>query len=36
MESFWGILAEAVSLILAWDPDLIEIIGLCRSRFRSR
>ena len=28
MESFWGILAEAVSLILAWDPDLIEIIGL--------
>ena len=28
MESFFGILGEAVSLILAWDPDLIEIIGL--------
>ena len=28
MESFLGILAEAVSLILAWDADLIEIIGL--------
>ncbi|MDD9980624.1 MAG: ABC transporter permease [Gammaproteobacteria bacterium] len=28
MESFFGILVEAVSLILAWDPDLIEIIGL--------
>ena len=28
MESFWGILGEAVGLILAWDPDLIEIIGL--------
>ena len=28
MESFLGILGEAVSLILAWDPDLIEIIGL--------
>ena len=28
MESFLGILGEAVGLILAWDPDLIEIIGL--------
>ena len=28
MESFWGILGESVNLILAWDPDLIEIIGL--------
>ena len=28
MESFLGIFGEAVSLILAWDPDLIEIIGL--------
>ena len=28
MESFWSILAEAVGLILAWDSDLIEIIGL--------
>ena len=28
MEGFGGILGEAVGLILAWDPDLIEIIGL--------
>ena len=28
METFWGVLGEAVGLILAWDPDLIEIIGL--------
>ena len=28
MKSFFGIFGEAVSLILAWDPDLIEIIGL--------
>ena len=28
MESFWGVLGEALGLILAWDPDLIEIIGL--------
>ena len=28
MESFLGVLGEAVSLILAWDPDLVEIIGL--------
>ena len=28
MDSFWGILAEAVGLILGWDPDLVEIIGL--------
>ena len=28
MESFGAILAEAVGLILAWDPDLVEIIGL--------
>ncbi|MEZ5653155.1 MAG: ABC transporter permease [Burkholderiaceae bacterium] len=28
MESFGGILVEAVGLIFAWDPDLIEIIGL--------
>ena len=28
MESFWGILGEAVGLIVAWDPGLIEIIGL--------
>ena len=28
MESFWEILGEAVSLILAWDPDFIEIVGL--------
>ncbi len=28
MESFGAILGEAVGLILAWDPDLVEIIGL--------
>ena len=28
MESFWGVLGEALGLILTWDPDLIEIIGL--------
>ena len=28
METFWGVLGEAVTLILAWDPDLVEIIGL--------
>ncbi len=28
MDGFWGVLGEAVSLILAWDPDLVEIIGL--------
>jgi tungstate transport system permease protein len=28
LEAFGGILAEAVGLILAWDPDLIEIIAL--------
>lgn len=28
MDSFAGVLAEAVGLILAWDPDLMEIIGL--------
>ena len=28
MESFWGVLGEALGLILAWDPDLVEIIGL--------
>ena len=28
MDGFWGALIEAVGLILAWDPDLIEIIGL--------
>ena len=28
MESFWETLGEAVGLILAWDSDLIEIIGL--------
>ena len=28
MEDFWGILGQSVGLILAWDPDLIEIIGL--------
>ena len=28
MDGFWRILGEAVGLILAWDPDLIEIIGL--------
>ena len=28
MESFWRILGEAVGLILAWDSDLIEIVGL--------
>jgi tungstate transport system permease protein len=28
LESFWEILGEAVGLILAWDSDLIEIIGL--------
>ena len=28
METFWGVLGDAVGLILAWDPDLIEIIGL--------
>ncbi len=28
MDGFWGSLAQAVGLILAWDPELIEIIGL--------
>ena len=28
LDGFGGILAEAVGLILAWDPDLIEIIAL--------
>ena len=28
MEGFWGILAEAVGLVLARDPALVEIIGL--------
>ena len=28
MESFWGVLGEALGLILTWDPDLVEIIGL--------
>lgn len=28
MNEFWGVLDEAVSLILVWDPDLVEIIGL--------
>ena len=28
MDGFWRVLGEAVGLILAWDPDLIEIIGL--------
>ena len=28
MDGFGSILAEAIGLILAWDPDLIEIIGL--------
>ena len=28
MDTFWGVLGEAVTLILAWDPDLVEIIGL--------
>ena len=28
MDEFGGILAEAVGLILAWDPALVEIIGL--------
>ena len=28
MDGFWGVLGEAVGLILAWDPDLVEIIGL--------
>ena len=28
MDSFWGVLGEALGLILTWDPDLIEIIGL--------
>ncbi|WP_172294703.1 ABC transporter permease [Pseudoruegeria sp. HB172150] len=28
MDSFGSILAEAFGLILSWDPDLIEIIGL--------
>ena len=28
MDSFWGILGKAAGLILAWDPDLIEIVGL--------
>ena len=28
MDGFWGALARAVGLILAWDADLIEIIGL--------
>ncbi|MEM8959764.1 MAG: ABC transporter permease [Pseudomonadota bacterium] len=28
MESFWGILSEAFTLVLSWDPDLVEIVGL--------
>ena len=28
MDGFWGIFGEAIRLILAWDSDLIEIIGL--------
>jgi len=28
MDGFWGALARAVGLILAWDAELIEIIGL--------
>ena len=28
MGSFWGMLGEAAGLILVWDSDLIEIIGL--------
>lgn len=28
MPSFWSILSDAVLLILTWDPDLLEIIGL--------
>ena len=28
MNGFWDIFGEAIRLILAWDPDLIEIIGL--------
>ena len=28
MNGFWEVLGEAVALILTWDPDLIEIIGL--------
>lgn len=28
MPSFWSILSDAVLLILSWDPDLLEIIGL--------
>ena len=28
MDGFWGVLAQAVGLILAWDAGLIEIIGL--------
>ena len=28
MDGFWGVLARAAGLILAWDADLIEIIGL--------
>jgi tungstate transport system permease protein len=28
MEGFWSSLAASLGLILAWDPDLIEIIGL--------
>lgn len=28
MAGFWSVLADAIDLVLAWDPDLIEIIGL--------
>lgn len=28
MDSFWGVLAEAFGLVFAFDPDLMEIIGL--------
>ncbi|WP_424969680.1 ABC transporter permease [Dinoroseobacter sp. S76] len=28
MPGFWSILADAFGLIFAWDPDLLEIIGL--------
>jgi tungstate transport system permease protein len=28
LPEFWSILADAVGLILSWDPDLLEIIGL--------
>ncbi|MDD9718372.1 ABC transporter permease [Dinoroseobacter sp. PD6] len=28
LSGFWSVLADAIGLVLVWDPDLVEIIGL--------